>query len=307
MTIILRFLLFLVKLVPKTDSSHKCGCLSPIRKTVHPVKLQNNSYVLDSNNVDEKRQEFETYVFVKLEEYSTKKSMSILHSTSLSHMRRRLKRDVKGFLKECDPNVVSEDTLYRWIDEIIDQIQSHISQLRLLHQTHGDLEDLLNRKNIFLSNAFNNHWKEMQLKQAKKVLKSNLPETDEEIILLYEEYVVEKLTPKQLQDNKIPFRNNEKIDLDKEYKKAEEFGREYLTEILNNYKERRRPNLKLIQEIIRIGMQQMIKRPKNHELHQASTSSNILDKLKFVLKSKRSYLMSLQNLADDFMVSINFF
>jgi hypothetical protein len=49
----------------------------------------------------------------------------------------------------------------------------------------------------------------------------------------------------------------------------------------------------------------MIKRPKTDELRKASTSSNILFKTLFILKSKNAYSMSLKNLADDFMVSLN--
>ena len=59
--------------------------------------------------------------------------------------------------------------------------------------------------------------------------------------------------------------------------------------------------------MINLGMEQMIKRPKTDELHKASTSSNILLKALFILKSKNAYSMSLKNIADDFMVSIELY
>ncbi|CAF5219994.1 unnamed protein product, partial [Rotaria magnacalcarata] len=100
--------------------------------------------------------------------------------------------------------------------------------------------------------------------------------------------IMEKFTPKELADNKIPLKNQEKIHLNEEYKKAEDFGRQYLAKMLDAYKLRQRPKLKLVQEMIDLGMKHMIKRPK-----------------KMNFDNKKSYSMSLQNLADDFMVSID--
>jgi hypothetical protein len=74
--------------------------------------------------------------------------------------------------------------------------------------------------------------------------------------------------------------------------------------MFDRFKQRQYPNLQLIQEMIHLGMEQMRKRPKMNEFRQASISSNLLAKATLILKSKQSYEMSLQNIADDFMVSL---
>ena len=61
---------------------------------------------------------------IKLEEYSRKKSLNLFHLTSLSHIRRRLKRDVKSLSKEFQ-HIISEEKILQWIDETLERINSH--------------------------------------------------------------------------------------------------------------------------------------------------------------------------------------
>ncbi|CAF3362212.1 unnamed protein product [Rotaria socialis] len=290
--------------VPITNSTHSCCTLSHIRRGVHPIALENDFHSDYANNLGKQRQKLETYVFNKLEKYSEKKVTNLLHSTSFSHIRQRLKSDIKSFSGQFDQTIVSQDKLFQWIDEILEQIQSHITQLRSLFESQDGLEDLLKNYNVFSSNNANNQWQQLQLQKAKTILPNNVCNKDEEILLAYQKYIMEKFTPKELVDNKIPLKNQENIHLNEEYKKAEDFGRQYLTKMLDAYKIRQRPKLKLVQEMIDLGMKHMIKRPTKDEFRQASISSNILHKANFILKSKKSYSMSLQNIADDFMVSI---
>ncbi|CAF5019050.1 unnamed protein product, partial [Rotaria sp. Silwood1] len=164
-----------------------------------------------------------------------------------------------------------------------------------------DLEHFLTSNHFFSSRKINSQWKQLQLQQAKKVISHNADNNQDELLSKYQKYIIEKLTPKELENNKITLKNQQKIDLDEKFHEVEHFGREYLTKMLDNYKRRQQPKLELIQEMIELGMEQMIKRPKKDEFSQASISSNILHKATFILKSKRSYSMSLHNLADDFM------
>jgi hypothetical protein len=122
----------------------------------------------------------------------------------------------------------------------------------------------------------------------------------------YQKYIIEKYTPKRLENDRLLLKNKDQIDLDFEYNKAENIGREYLRKIFNDYKKRQYPNLNLIKEMINLGMEQMIKRPKTDELRKTSTS-NILSKALFILKSKNAYSMSLKNVSDDFMVKLNLY
>ncbi|CAF1151866.1 unnamed protein product [Rotaria sordida] len=287
-----------VKLVPKTNNVHNCCVPLSGHRNIYPIKLKENS----DNDQNKQRQKVEAYVFRKLEEYSKKKTINILCSTSLSHIRRRLKHDIKPLSKQFDPNTVSKEKLHQWIDEILEQIQSHISQLRLLFQSQDNLEHFLTTDKFFSSKNIDNQWKQLQLQQAKKVLLKNANDNDEKLLSRYQKYIIEKFTPKELEDNKLILKNQKKIHLNKKFQEVEHFGREYLTKILDNYKQRQYPKLELVQEMIELGMEQMIKRPTKDEFRQASLSSNILDKATFILKSKQSYSMSLHNLADDFML-----
>ncbi len=122
----------------------------------------------------------------------------------------------------------------------------------------------------------------------------------------YQKYIIEKYTPKRLENDRLLLKNKDQIDLDFEYNKAENIGREYLRKIFNDYKKRQYPNLNLIKEMINLGMEQMIKRPRTDELRKTSTS-NILSKALFILKSKNAYSMSLKNVSDDFMVKLNLY
>jgi hypothetical protein len=271
-----------------------------IDRQIYPIQLEDNSLI-----EDQQRQRVEVYIFTKLEEYSKTKSINLFHLTSISHIRRRLKRDIKSFSRQFHPNIVSEQKLYQWIDEIINEIQSHISQLQPLLRSQDDLEDFLTTDELFSSKNLNSQWKQIQIQQAKKVLlNNNTNDNDEELLLAYQNSIIEKFTPKKLENNRIPLKNPQKINLDEEYEKAEIIGRDYLTKMFDNYKQRQRPNLKLIQEMINLGMKQMTKRPKIDELRQATVSQNFLTKAAFILKSKQSYAMNLQNVADDFMVNL---
>jgi hypothetical protein len=265
---------------------------------VYPIQSEDNSHI-----DHQQRQKVEIYIFTKLEEYSKKKSINLFRFTSISHIRQRLRRDIKSFSKQFYPNIISEQKLYQWIDEILEQIQSHISKLQSLLQSQDDLEYFLTTDKLFSSKNMNNQWKQIQLQQAKKVLFNNTNDNIDEILSTYENYIIEKLTPKKLENARVPFINHQKINLDEEYQKVEIIGREYLTKMFDNYKQRQHPNIQLIKEMINLGMEQMIKRPKREEFRQAS---NILTKATFILKSKQSYLMNLQNVADDFMVSLYF-
>jgi hypothetical protein len=251
---------------------------------------------------NEQKQKVEEYVFGKLEEYSREKSTNLFHLTSLSHIRRRLKRDSKSLSKQFQPHIISEEKLVLWIDETLERINSHFPHIRSLIDTQTEFEQFFLTDELYSSKNINNQWRQLQLQRAKTLLFDNNNNNDEELLLNYQKYIIENLTPKKLEDNCLPLKNRDQIDLDFEYNKAEKIGREYLNKMFDDYKQRQYPNLDLIKEIINLGMKQMLKRPKRDELHKVSLSSNILLKALFIFKSKNAYSMSLKNLSDDFMV-----
>jgi hypothetical protein len=294
------------KSAPKTTNEHSCCLFSRLNHHIHPVVNSNNFDLNYEQQENEQRQKVEAHVFAKLEEYSRQKSINLFHLTSFSHVRRRLKRDVKYLSKEFQPYFVSEQKILQWIDETLERINSHFPHLRSIIDSQNELKQLFLTDEIFSSKNLNNQWQQLQIKRAK-ILFLETNNTEKELLLNYQKYIIEKFTPKKCETDRLPLINKDRIDLDSEYNKAENIGREYLTKIFDNYKKRKYPNINLIKEMINLGMEQMIKRPKTDELHKASTSSNILSKALLILKSKNAYSMNLKNVADDFMVKFDFF
>jgi hypothetical protein len=175
--------------------------------------------------------------------------------------------------------------------------------VRSLFHSLNDLPELFSTDRLFSSNKINNQWEQLQMKRAKDVF-PHTDKHDEGLLEDYHNYVVDMLTPKRLDADRLPLKDRTTIDLDIEYHKAEKIGREHLKQMFDDYRARQNPNLTLLKEMINLGMKQMTKRPKSDDLQKASSSSsNILLKAVLINKSKSAYAMSLKNIADDFMVS----
>ncbi len=286
------------KSIPVSTIEYGC-CLFP---RIHPVNNSKNHHFNNEQQENEQRQIIEKYVFIKLEEYSRKKSINLFHLTSLSHIRRRLKHDVKIFSKQYQPNFVSDEKIHQWIDEILERINSNFPHLQSIIDSQNEFKQFILTNELFSSQNLNNQFQQLQIQRAKYLF-PNLNSNEKELLLHYQKYIIDILTPsKQFENNCLQLKNNQPIDLDFEYKQAENIGREYLTKLFDDYKQRKYPNINLIKEIIHHGMEQMTKRPKTDELHKASQSSNILSKALFIFKSRNAYSMNLKNIADDFMV-----
>ena len=139
--------------------------------------------------------------------------------------------------------------------------------------------------------------------QRAKIVLSGQDHHEQDLLFHYREYIFEHLTPARFNDDDHRLTNFRKIDLDSKYKEAETVGREHLKSMFDEYRRRQHPNIDLIKEMIQIGMEQMTKRPRTDDFYRVSMSSNTLQKMFFILKSKNAYFMSLKNIADDFMVS----
>ena len=267
-----------------------------------PSVNKSNDSLNNEKIEDTQRQKIETYVVAKLNEYSREKSTNLFHLTSLFHIRRRLKRDIKYLLKQHESYSIPEKKILQWIDETLERINSSIPCLQSFIDSRDELQQLLFEDRLFSSNDISNQWQQLQIRRAK-ILFADTNHNERELLLIYQKHIVESLTPKISECNRLPLKNEDYINLDFEYDKAESKGREYLKTIFDDYKKRQYPNINLIKEMIHLGMEQMVKRPTKDELQKASTSSNILSKAFVFLKSKNAYVMNLKNVADDFMVT----
>lgn len=242
----------------------------------------------------------EEYVLAKLEEYSRERSTHLFHLTSFSRVQRRLKREAKSLVKQLQSSNVPEQKIIQWIDETLEKIDSSISSLDSSH-TSADFKQFFLSNDIFSAQNLNNQWAQLQVQRAN-ILLPHHSLNDQELLSHYQKYISETLTPKKLDNDRLILENKEQINLDFEYDQAEHFGREYLKQMLENYRQRQRPSLNLMKKMIDLGMEQMLKRPKTDELRKTSNSSSFLAKAMFIRKSKKAYSMSLKNIADDFMV-----
>ncbi|UJR30104.1 hypothetical protein I4U23_017645 [Adineta vaga] len=281
------------KSVPKTiPNEHHCCLFPQFNNKILSVNLSlTDEFNIEENETKQRRQ-VEAFIFAKLEEYSREKSTTLLHLTSFSRIRRRLKRDLKHFAKQSQTSFLSEQKLSQWLDETLKRINSHLPYFSSLVHSSNRLQELFSSNEIV-----NNQWEQLQIKRAKEMFSN----TDEDLLENYRKCIIEKLTPRRLEKNQLPLKNRDPIDLDNEYQKAEKDGREYLKKLFQDYQIRQYPNLILLKEMIQLGMNQMLKRPKTDDLQKASSSSNILLKAMFIIKSKNAYSMSLRNIADDFM------
>ena len=293
------------KTVPQATADHHCCLWRRLSPQIHPLAPVRESNSGDSNNGDleiDQRRILEAYLLRKLERYSRERSGRRFHLTSLARLRRRLKRDRRNISKEFLPHHVSEEKILQWIDETFAKLDSYLPKLQSIIHSQHQLKHILSNHELFALPNSDNQWKQLQMQRAKIVL-SGQDHHEQDLLFHYREYIFEHLTPARFNDDDQRLTNFRKIDLDSKYKEAETVGREHLKSMFDEYRRRQHPNIDLIKEMIQIGMEQMTKRPRTDDFYRVSMSSNTLQKMFFILKSKNAYFMSLKNIADDFMVS----
>ncbi|CAF4350576.1 unnamed protein product, partial [Didymodactylos carnosus] len=233
------------------------------------------------------------YVYSKLEEYATKSShLWIL--TSTEHIRKRLLRRTKDLSTH---HSIPEHLVRQWILETLDSIDLTIQHLKTMTNSRGEFIQILsgNKTNEQLKR---NKWRKLQLNRAKEIIKQK--KDDDELLYEYRQYIRNKFTPKH--ETKSSFRHDT-FNIDEEYKKAESISKQYLISLLTDFNKRTKPNLHLLEEMIDLGLKQMLKRPKLGEFEAVTkTEHNILAKAALIYKMKKAYEMNLRNQADDFML-----
>ena len=242
--------------------------------------------VIHSSENIETRQLIERQIFSRLEIYSRR------HLTSKSRLRRRLKSDVIAYVRRLQSKIVSESLVRQWFDEILDQIYGQMKDLPAFIDSSRQLREFFLREEFLFTVHSNTQWRQRQLTRARV-----LCPLAGDILPAYERFCRDSLTPKPTEES----RPRTKIDLDVQYAQAENSGRDYLTKLFADYERRGLPRVHLIEEMIGHGLEQMIKRPRIEDFHRLT---NIGWQLAFILRNRHSYTMNLQNVADDFMVSV---
>jgi len=262
------------------------------------ISITNNS---EGNQLTEQeiqqRQLIEQYIFSKLEFYCNKPRLwQLTHS---SHIKRRLLNESHHISNLYSlPN----DFVRQSINEIFLNVDKHVLLLRRFIQSTSHVT---NKPNIVFQKVKkpNNQWRSLQLERAQQIFPdiTNEEFTETELLQKYYAYVIETLTPKAdlNSTNCIAQLREQPFDLNDAYKQAEHKGKKYLINMLKSYHQRSIPDLTLIQEMVKLGLEHMKTTPTNEDLENAT---NFLSKISVLYKSKQAYESGLHNMGDDFML-----
>ncbi|CAF4577596.1 unnamed protein product, partial [Rotaria sp. Silwood2] len=149
----------------------------------------------------------------------------------------------------------------------------------------------------------NNQWRSLQLERAKQILPNinNEEFTENELLQKYYIHIIETLTPKPdtASSNCIAQLREHPFDLNHAYEQAKNKGKECLAQMLEKYRARLKPDLELIQEMIKLGLKQMKTTPTKEDFEG---TTNFLTKISMFHKTKQAYESDLHNMGDDFML-----
>ncbi|CAM4952532.1 unnamed protein product [Rotaria socialis] len=233
------------------------------------------------------------YVLEKLENYAHKSDLwYLIHA---SHLRRKLLRRSARVSKQYS---ISEDLVRKCIHQIFVDVDQYVTQLhQLICEQKSDtlivLLDNINKKNTA--------WYSMQIERARRIFPTQQHLEDNELLENYYIYIRERLTPKQKLSNATEQKQAcpNFSDLNIEYQKANNTGKEYLKHVIQNFRERTIPDLRIIDEMVNLGIADMKTFPSKEDFE---TSNSFLGKVLIFHRIKEAYKTTLQNTSDDFML-----
>jgi N-glycosylase/DNA lyase len=199
------------------------------------------------NQNEQQRQHVKKYILGRLENYAHKSNFwRLLHA---SHLHRNLLRRSRRVSKICS---TSEDFVRQCINELFTDVDQYVRQLhRLIYlQQFDDLIPLCSS-----TNTKNSVWRSMQLKRARHLFPTEQQLGENDILANYYKYIREKLTPKHnvLNANQEAQLHKCSFDLNLAYTQAEHKGKEYLKNTIKNFRQKKIPNLEIIDEMIKLG------------------------------------------------------
>jgi hypothetical protein len=187
------------------------------------------------------------YILDKLENYAHKSHISrLIHA---SHFRRHLLRRSRHV---SEIHSISEELVRQCIIQFFADVDQYVTQLhRLLYsQQFDDLIPLFSN-----ANQKNCAWHTMQLKRARYLFPTKQQSTEKDLLINYYKYVREQLTP----NHDVSNANREaqlrkcSFDLNLAYTQAECKGKEYLQNVIQNFRKRKTPDLDIVHEMIKLG------------------------------------------------------
>ncbi|CAF4381123.1 unnamed protein product, partial [Rotaria sp. Silwood2] len=245
----------------------------------------------------QQRHLIQQYIFSKLEAYANKPR--IWQLTHSSHIKQRLldkSRNISNLYS------LPTDFVYESINQLFISVDKYVSQLRrLIQSTSCESVDL----NVLFQKIRkpNNQWRSLQLERAKQILPNinNEEFTENELLQKYYIHIIETLTPKPdtASSNCIAQLREQPFDLNHAYEQAKNKGKECLAQMLEKYRARLKPDLELIQEMIKLGLKQMKTTPTKEDFEG---TTNFLTKISMFHKTKQAYESDLHNMGDDFML-----
>ncbi len=208
------------------------------------------------NNSNETQHQIRKYFLDKLASDAHKPHLwQLLHT---SHIHRNLLKKSRHFSKI---HSISEDLVRQCINQLLSDVDQYVTQLYQLVSSQ-QFDGMISAFNH--SDKINSGWHKMQLERARQLFpitdNNNQQFNDNDLLENYYKYVQNKFTPKKDElhtDGMVKLRENS-FDLNMAYSHAETKAKEFLKNFFAKTRERQTPNLKLVDEMIKLGTR------KNH-------------------------------------------
>ncbi|CAF3904709.1 unnamed protein product [Rotaria sp. Silwood2] len=242
-------------------------------------------------NESEQQRHVIKYMLDKLENYAHKSDLwRLIHA---SHLRRSLLHRSARVSKTYS---ISEDLVRQWVNQVFTDVDQYVTELYRFIYSQQSHDVILFFNNISKKNTA---WHAIQIEHARHLFPTHEELNENDLLENYYKYVQEKLTPKHnasFANRKAKFSDNS-FDLDLAYAQAESKAKQYLNNVIRNFHERKTPDLKIIDEMIKLGIADMKQMPSNEDFQK---SNNFLGRVLIFHQIKEAYKNVLQNTSDDF-------
>ena len=203
------------------------------------------------NDLNVTQEQIRKYFLDKLDAYAHKSHLwQLLHTP---HIRRNLLKKSHHFSKI---HSISEDLVRQCMNQLLNDVDQYVAQLYQLVSSQ-QFDSMISAFNH--SDRINSGWHKMQLERARQLFpttdNSNQRFNDNDILENYYKYVQNKFTPKKdaLHADRMVKLGENPFDLNMAYSHMETKAKEFLKNFFTKTRERQTPNLKLVDEMIKLG------------------------------------------------------